>query len=103
MSHPFDLFHLGGTALRPALHHLGWPWLGAPPPSMTTLVGVKKKNLQVQLTIMAAGLAFLFPTQLTTIEVGPGLGLLLFFSIFSSFSSSLAAPAAGIQSDSDPK
>ena len=24
------IFHLGGTAPGPALHHLGWPWLGAP-------------------------------------------------------------------------
>ena len=30
MSQLFDLFHLGGTAPSPALHHLGWPWLGAP-------------------------------------------------------------------------
>ena len=27
MSQLFDLFHLGGTAPSPALHHLGWPWL----------------------------------------------------------------------------
>ena len=29
MTHLTALFQ-GGSAPRPALHHLGWPWLGAP-------------------------------------------------------------------------
>ena len=53
---------------------------------------------------LRVALALHLPTQLTTIEVGPGLGTfsltflspLLFFLL-------LAAPPAGIQSDSDPK
>ena len=28
-------FNPGGTARSPAFHHLGWPWLGAPPPLMS--------------------------------------------------------------------
>ena len=40
-----------------------------------------KKKIKVQLTTIDAGLALFLPTQLTTIEVGPGLGI--FFSSFS--------------------
>ena len=68
MSQLFDLFHPGGTAPSPALHHLGWPWLGAP----------LLRCLKVQLSAIDVGLALLLPIQLTTIEVGPGLGF--FFS-----------------------
>ena len=31
LSSPFDYGHL--VVPRPALHHLGWLWLGAPPPT----------------------------------------------------------------------
>ena len=72
ISQMFDLLHLGGTAPCPALHHLGWPWLGVP--------------LLRWLTV-----------QLTTIEVGPGLNTFLFFPpspLASPLFSSLAAPPA---------
>ena len=88
MSQLFDLSPLGGTAPCPALHHLGWPWLGVPPPSMTLLVGAR----------------CILTVQLTTIEVGPGLETSSFFLPSPLlFFCSLAAPPAGIQSDSDPK
>ena len=49
----------------------------------------------------------IFAVQLTTIKVGPGSRIsslhFTFFLLFLLFSSSLAAPPAGIQSDSDPK
>ena len=40
-----------------------------------------QKKIKVQLTTIDAGVALFLPTQLTTIEVGPGLGI--FFSSFS--------------------
>ena len=63
----------------------------SPPPLMTTLVSARG----------------ILAVQLTTIKVGPGsrISSLHFFVFLLSlpFSSSLAAPPAGIQSDSDPK
>ena len=46
---------------------------------MTTLVGARC-ILKVQLTTIRVALALHLPTQLTTIEVGPGVGT--FFSSF---------------------
>ena len=49
------------------------------------------------------GARCILTVQLTTIEVGPGLGTSSLPLLSPFFSSSLAAPPAGIQSDSDPK
>ena len=67
MSQLFDLFHPRGTAPSPALHHLGWPWLGAP----------LLRCLKVQLSTP--------PLRL------PWFGIFLLF--FSSFFSSFLLPA----------
>ena len=89
MTHLTALFQ-GGSAPRPALHHLGWPWLRTPS--------------AYDYPWNARGT---FAVQLTTIEVGPGArisSLHFTFALFFSSSSPLSGrPARRIQSDSDPK
>ena len=72
-------------------------------PSIISLVGAWSTP-KVQLTTIDVALALLSPTQLTTIEVGPGLGIssLPFLPLLLFFLPS-GRPARGIQSDTDPK
>ena len=77
----FDLFYLGGTAPCPALHHLGWPWLGAPVLRWLPL-WVPDASSKSSSPPLRVALALHPPTQLTTIEVGPGLGT-FFSSLYS--------------------
>ena len=91
--------------------HSCWPLISDPPfrlalawsapPSTTTLVGARSSKSSSP--PMWVALALHLPTQLTTIEGGPGLET--FFSSFCylpySSSSSLAAPPRWIQSESD--
>ena len=69
----FDFSYLGGMAPCPALHHLGWPWLGAPLLRWLPL-WVPDAYSQSSSPPLRVALALHLPTQLTTIEVGPGWG-----------------------------
>ena len=104
----FDLSYLWGTAPSPALHHLGWPWLGAPLLRSLPL-GVPDAYSQSSSPPLRVALALHLPTQLTTIEVGPGLGTFsLPFTIFSTLFPPLWPPrpleskVIQIQSDHPP-
>ena len=67
--------HLGEKVLRPALHHLGWPWLRTPS--------------AYDYPWNARGI---FTVQLTTIEVGPGARISSLHFTFAFFFSSSSPP-----------